>query len=434
MASQTHQNRHCAKPIPSSSEPSLAGLPNELLLNILQHADIPSVLRLREASKRFVPVCNDAVKSKAKELKVIYVHPSLSSVKRAITICQLDLSSEVEELCFVSKNFHFHNDQDGNFVPAGPSAFPWLVRKPLSNNVSQPYPWTRAWARARNQIHEDVVSNFKSSYRELLSSLAALKITRFSFSEVCDKPGFNMISDQRIASWRETVEERKAEDEIIPPTTFKFADSDALASVLHDPRFTFTNLRIPHQLAYVGCAPSLGMAHIGSYRTLTHLDLTVNHGDARQNDWTWYYGDFLRSAASTLVELKIGFQYRYLTPKHYTRTSLEVDLACIFDRVHLPQLRRLEIHRFPAPDSGLPADNANTVMLQNFGLGMFVAGRCRKLQFLKLVNVFTAHSGGKSPRQPWRMANVVLVGLETAAREIEGLDQNTRAWEIDFSA
>jgi hypothetical protein len=71
-------------------------------------------------------------------------------------------------------------------------------------------------------------------------------------------------------------------------------------------------------------------------------------------------------------------------------------------------------------------------MLQSFGLGMFVAGRCRKLQFLKLVNVFTAHSGGKSPRQPWRMANVVLVGLETAAREIEGLDQNTRAWDIKF--
>jgi hypothetical protein len=295
MASQTHQNRHCAKLIPSSSEPSLAGLPNELLLNILQHADIPSVLRLRETSKRFVLVCNDAVKSKAKELKVIY-------------------------------------DQDGNFVPAGPSAFPWLVRKPLSNNVSQPYPWTR------NQIHEDVVSNFKSSYRELLSSLAALKIERLSFSEVCDQPGFNMISDQRINSWRETLEERKSEDTLIPLTTSKFADSDALASVLSDPRFKFTNLRISYQLPYMGCASSLGMAHIGGYRALTHLDLTLNYDDARQNTWIQLYADFLSSTASTLIELKIGFQYRDLTPKHTTRTSPNLDLACFLFRVHLPQL------------------------------------------------------------------------------------------------
>ena len=433
MASQTPQNRQCAKIIPSSTESSLAGLPNELLLNILQHADIPSVLRLRETSKRFVPVCNDAVKSKAKELKVIYVHPSPSSVKRAITICHLDLSSEVEEVCFVSKNFHSRPDENGHIYPAaGPSAFPWLAREPLSNNISQTYPWTRA--RARNQIHEGVVSKFKSSYRELLSSLAGLKITRFSFSEVCDQPGFNIISNQRIASWREAVEERTAEDLIIPPTTFKFADSDALASVLHDPRFKFTSLRIAHELADVGLASSLGMAHIGGYRALTHLDLTVNHGDARQSAWTWLYGDFLSSAASSLVELKIGFQYRDLTPKHYTRNSLEADLLCIFFRVHLPQLRRLEIHRFPAPDSGLPADNPNAVMLQHFGLGRFVAGRCRKLQFLKLTNVFPAHNGGQSPPQPWKMADFVPVDLETVAREIEGLDAGTRAWEIDFSA
>jgi hypothetical protein len=245
MASQTPQNRQCAKIIPSSTESSLAGLPNELLLNILQHADIPSVLRLRETSKRCVPVCNDAVKSKAKELKVIYVHPSPSSVKRAITICHLDLSSEVEEICFVSKNFHSRPDENGHIYPAGgPSAFPWLAREPLSNDVSQTCSW------ARDQPQGDVVSKFQSSYRELLSSLAVLKIKRLSFSEVCDQPGFNMISDQRVDSWRETLEERKSEDRLIPLTTFKFADSDALASVLSDPKFTFTNLSSSGEYIY----------------------------------------------------------------------------------------------------------------------------------------------------------------------------------------
>jgi len=349
MASQSRENRHCAKPIPPGAEPSLPGLPDELLLNILQHADIPSVLRLRETSKRFVPVCIDAVRGKAKELKVIYVHPSPSSVKRAITICQLDLSSEVEELCFVSKNFHSRPNEYGIVVPAvGPSAFPWLVREPSSNDVSSQ---TSPWARARDKSQGDVVNNLQSSYRELLFSLAAMKITRFSFSEVCDKPGFNMISDQRIDSWRNTVEERESADRLSALITFKLADSDALASVLSDSRFTFTNLRISHQLAYVGSASSLGMSHIGGYRTLTHLDLKVNHGDSHQPAWTWLYDNFLSSAASTLIELKIGFQYRNITPNDHINALHAFDLACILQLAQMTKLRRLELHRFPAPDS-----------------------------------------------------------------------------------
>jgi hypothetical protein len=429
MASQTRENRHCAKLIPPGVEPSLPGLPDELLLNILQHADIPSVLRLRETSKRFVPFCTDAVRGKAKELKVIYVHPSPSSVKRAITICQLNLSSEVEELCFVSKKFYSRPNEYGNIVPAaGPSAFPWLVREPLSNDVSQTYPW------AQGQSQGEVVSDFQSSYRELLSSLATLKITRFSLSEVCDKPGFNMISDQRIDSWRNTVEERESEDRLIPLTTFKFADSNALASVLSDPRFTFTNLRISHQLAYVGSASSLGMTHIGGYRALTHLDLTVNHGGPHQNYWIWYYGEFLSSAASTLIELKIGFQYRTLTPEYHAPALQEGDLTCIFELAQPTQLRRLELHRFLAPDSKLPADNPNTIMVQNFDLGQYLAQSCRKHRFLKLTNVFSALAGQPPSPQPWTMANVVLRGLETVAREIQGSNAGTRAWEIDFPA
>jgi hypothetical protein len=258
MASQARKKRHCAEP-----EPSLAGLPEELLLNILQHADVQSTSRLRQTSKSFVPACTGAIRDKVKLMKVLYVHPCPTSVQHAITIRQLDASSEVEEICFVSKNFHFGKVENGNVVPAGPAAFPWPVREPLVNDAPQTSPWAQALA----QLQEYIVSKFQSSYRELLSSLAALKITRFSFSEVCDKPGFNMISAQRIASWRETVEECKA-------ATFKFADVDALASVLSDPRFTFTNLRISHELAYVGCASSLGMTHIGGYRPLTHLDLT----------------------------------------------------------------------------------------------------------------------------------------------------------------
>jgi hypothetical protein len=85
------------------------------------------------------------------------------------------------------------------------------------------------------------------------------------------------------------------------------------------------------QLAYLGSASSLGMTHIGGYRALTHLDLTVNHGGPHQNYWIWYYGEFLSSAASTPIELKIGFQYRTLTPEYHAPALQEGDLTCIFE-------------------------------------------------------------------------------------------------------
>jgi hypothetical protein len=421
MASQTRKNRHCAKPIPSGSEPFLAGLPEELLLNILQHADVTSASRLLQTSKSFVPACTTAIRDKVKLMKVLYVHPCPTSVQRAITICQLVVSSEVEEICFVSKNFHPRIKYEDTFVPAGPAAFPWPVREPLEEDASQ----TNPWAQALTQLQENVVSKFQSSYRELLSSLAALRITRLSFSESCGEPGFNMISAQRIASWQETVESK---NKLIPQTEFKFTDIDAVAAVLSDQRFTFTRLKITHELPYEGSAPSLGMMLLGSYRALTHVDLTI-HGC--QSAWSFHYGDFLSSSASTLVELKIGFQYRDATPIVHIGDE-EVDFMCIVQLLEMPQLQRLELRRAPAPDANLPAYNPNAVMLQHIDLGRFLAQRCTKLRFLQLTNVVPVLSG-QWPPQPWTMNDAVL-NLGTFASEIKGLDEGTRAWDIDFSA
>ena len=426
MASQTRKNRHCADLIPSGTEPSLAGLPEELLLDILQRVDITSVHRLRQTSKYFVRPCAADITDKLKLMKVLYVHPSPTSVQHAITICQSDVSSQIEEICFVSKNFHFRNDCEAVFVPAGPAAFPWPVRGPLEEDA----PRTNFWAQVVANLQGNSKRKFQMSYRDLLSELAALKTTRLSFSEVCDKPGFNMISAQRIASWRETIEEREAEDPLNPQTTFKFADIDALASVLSDPRFTFTNLRITHELAYEGSGPALGMTLIGGYRPLTHADLTISHGGPVQSLWGCHYGDFLSSTASTLIELKIGFQYRDHAPKDGNLVQ-EIELAGIFDTLQLPQLQRLEIRRFSAPDSNLPADNPNAVMLQHIDLGNVLAQRCRNLRFLQLTNVVPILVG-QTVQKPWMMKDTVL-NIGTSASEIKGLDEGTRAWDINFS-
>jgi hypothetical protein len=354
-------------------------------------------------------------------MKVLYVHPSPTSVQHAITICQSGVSSQIEEICFVSKSFYSRNESETVFVPAGPAAFPWPVRESLEEEAPQTNPWAQALAQLQNR---NVINKFQMSYRELLSRLAALEITRFSFSEVCDKPEFNLISAERIAGWRETVE---SDNKLVPQTDFKFADIDALASVLWDPLFTFTQLKIDHELAYEGCAPSLGMKLIGSYRALTHLDLTVSHN--YQSTWACHYGDFLSSSANTLVELKIGFQYREATPT-VPNGDEEVDFVDIVQLRGFPLLQRLELRRFPAPDSNLPADNPNAVMLQHIDLGTFLAQRCTKLRFLLLTNVVPVLRG-QWPQKPWTMKDTVL-NLGPSASEIQDLDKSTRAWDIDF--
>lgn len=431
MASQTLKNRHCAKQRQSGTT-TFVDLPDELLLNILQHTDVTAVLRLRETSKSVVPACTEAIKDK---LKILYVHPSPSSVQRAISICRSHLSSEVKEICFVSKKFHVSNDHDYNHCSGGLLELPWPVREPLQEDVSRKTSWEGA----------HIISKFQSSFRELLSSPTALKITTFSFTEACDKPGFNMISTQRIANWRKTIlsaapsEQRKAEDKYHAARSrfrsrFQFANIDALASVLSDPRFTFTRLKVTHELAHAGCAFDRSMPYIGNYRALTHVELTVSHGVCRSPSER-HYRDFLDNTAGTLIELKIGIQYSHPIPID-PNPHRESGLTCVFHLPELPQLRHLELHRLPSPDLKAiigAGHNNNAFMVQQVDLGKFLKDRCPKLQFLQLTDLVPV-IGFQWPPKPWTMADAVLQDFGSFAGEIEGLDANTRAWEIDFPA
>lgn len=430
MVFQTRKNRHCARPSPGKS--TLTGLPDELLLNILQYTDVTGVLRLRETSKSVVPACTEAIRDK---LKVLYVHPCPSSVQRAISICSSDLSSEVNEICFISKNFHAMHDHEHGHSDTGPATLPWPITEPLDKEVGHAGRWEDA----------HMITKFRSSYRELLSSLATLKTTTFSFSESCDKPGFNMISAQRIASWRKTVEpeapskERRAENnlygaklKLLPQTRFQFADCDALASLLGDTDITFTRLKITHELAFVGCASSLGLTHIDHYRPLTALELTVSHGGRYHSPWESPYGEMLKSTADTLIELKLNFTYRSATPVVNNGGRQGSGLMLMLHLLCMPELRRLELCRFPAPDSGVSARNPNAFMLLHMPLGVCLVDQCRKLRRLKLVNVIMLTQHQRLATTPWTMDDDVL-NFGTAGREIEGLDrESTRAWEIDF--
>ena len=218
MVFQHRKNRHGAKPkqLATSTKTTLTDFPEELLLHMLHHTTITEVLRLRETSKFFFPACTEIIRDK---LKILYVHPSPSSVERAIGICKSDLSSEVEEICFVSK------------------CVLWRCGC-LDERAWRQWPSRNVTLRGR--VDGQGACTFDQGYQELLSSLVELGcLQTVSFQESCDRPGFNMLSAQRMTNWLDTTayrtgkfrgvvsKERKAENtlyaakfKLMPPQAF----------------------------------------------------------------------------------------------------------------------------------------------------------------------------------------------------------------------
>jgi hypothetical protein len=242
MDSQSRDDRRGAKQ--EQPRTVFTKVPDELLLYMLHQMDITEVLSLRETSRFFVNTCTEVMRDK---LKVLYVHPSPRSVDRAINICrQPDLSSEVEEICFVSKAPPW---QHGLQIKLHPRQ--WALDTPL-DDVDGP------------------VRNFDRSYQHFLSSLAKLKCLQMvSFRESCDRLGLNILSAQHIANWQDTLGNRRGRFKDLdkgslyepwlpgtlyatnfkpaPPMAFLSTDVDTLNAVLNSD-LNFTHLIIPHEL------------------------------------------------------------------------------------------------------------------------------------------------------------------------------------------
>jgi hypothetical protein len=427
MVFQHRKNRHGAKPKQPAArtKTTLTDLPDELLLHMLHHATITEVLRLRETSKLFFPACTEVIRDK---LKVLYVHPSPSSVQRAIGICKSDLSSEVEEICFLSKSPLF---RDGR----------------IDERLRRQWP-------SRNATSRDIVvgqgaCTFDQGYHELLSSLAELGcLQTVSFRESCDRPGLNMLSAQRMTNWVDTTgyqtghfkgvvsKERKAENtlyaakiKLMPPWAFSFDDIDALYAILNS-EIKFTRLFLPLELL-MDTLPHTPIK-ITRPQTLTRLDLTV-FPYWRTCQWHKRCGEVVRSTAATLLELRLGIRHSRWAHRRDSGDSawsfrqLLKDPDSPMDDIDLPRLQRLELH--VPPERGLNSEGPDSVMIQLFDLETFLAHHCKKLRTLHLTDICPILdyaflvNGHESMRD-------IQFRLGVPVREIEGLGENTRAWEI----
>jgi hypothetical protein len=431
MVFQTRKNRRGAKQKQpaTSTKTTLTDFPDELLLHMLQYTSITEVLRLRETSTFFVNTCTEIMRDK---LKVLYVHPSPSSVQRAINLCKKsDLCSEVEEICFLSKAPFWQDDQLIKLHQRQ-----WTFHKPR-DDTDRP------------------VRTFGQSYQKLLSALARMEcLQKVSFQESCGRPGFNMLSTQRIANWQDTLghrrghsknisKERRAENalyatkfKLTPPMAFLFADVDALNAVLNS-GINFTRLILSHEL--FGNPLPFDMTATG-YPTflhppprsilrpqiLTHLDLTVT-AYWKFCEWHIHCAELLSAAAATLLELRIGIRH---SPRQDfgTEGSLGQLLADPKNRLKgpdFPRLQRLELHS--PPEWGLRPAHPVSVMQQSLDVDRFLEYHCKGLRTLHLTDICM---GGMLVNGGCDSMKDIQLPDDVAAREIEGLGENTRAWEI----
>jgi hypothetical protein len=408
MVFQNRKRRAPAKlQIPKTT--SFKDLPDELLLDILNEtASISEVLRLRQVSNHFLPACRTAIRDR---LKTLYIHPSPRSVKRAKVICNSDISSDIEEVCFVNK---IH----------------WIsLRAPIEHSKDDEHSWPSLQSHKQFQGFNPA---FATHYKSLLSALTSLpKVKMLSFKDKCDRPGFNMVSELDLAAWGFTTKKQdpsrlqKVEKELFGPRStpyvkpkmaYNFADVDAIFSALNC--LNITTLKLHDEVPF---ADMFTLDEI-RLRNLTHIELHIHTG--------WFAcpaQDFshilLRRAAPTLQTLKLTFQHNKASLRHKRHTR-EGSLGNVLRGTdEFPELRRLELLASGLPDE-LP------YMGQIFAFVPFIEWRCRKLEYVRTVRVFPTIQALVAMPSHNQSMDLILEEFEGEVEALEEEDEFTRAWKI----
>jgi hypothetical protein len=392
-------------------------LPDELVLAILECTDsISEVLRLRQTSKVFVPACSSIIRTKRKTL---YIHPRESSIEQAIELCKTDLASSIEEICFINK-------------------IRWdMIRVPAHLKKRFGHSWPSLGLHERkNELNLD----FAAHYDELFTALANLpKAKTLSFRDTCDKPGFNMVSEQVIKNWIFTVIEtartwdamaerrsltkfEKAEAKLygmpkVKPMRpgFNFSDLDAVVAALG--RLSITTLKLSEELPFAN-ERSLATASLGH---LTHIELLVHLG-WQKSPYQRFANELLRNAAPTLQTLNLTFKHNAATA---WRRKAETSLATIVGDIDFPKLRSLELRALDLPEK-LP------YVPQIVDFVAFLS-RCESLKFFRTSRVFPTlqHILILIDPDDYPSMDRILSEFKGEVRALEEKDERTRAWEVN---
>lgn len=389
-------NRKRRKPIEKPTK-SIRDLPDELLLNIFEHATITDILRCREASKLFVPASTTAIRSK---LKVLYVHPSHSSLRKAVAICHSDLSSEIEEICFVNKT-HWH-----------------MQRGKFGFNA---HTWPRRLLREKTDILHPGAGSFTIVYATLLSALTQLKnLDTFSFASSCMQPGFNMISQSQVLTYAAARHTPPHKSLLGPPEAIMdFSDRDAITSMLKHPEIKFRRLRIA-AVAPVLERVGFDLQEPHSISKLQFLSSFEYHCSTRWSEnlgasnWLRFALGALQLAAKTLRSLVLVLDFKSPRRGDISDRTLNTILMPQFDR-----LEHLEVH------AQLPRTSRRPLFFM-MNMVSFLQ-RCGTIRDLRVSNVIFHHAD--SPWDATARVSAQIRDIVTTFRERKG--DRKLSWKIN---
>jgi hypothetical protein len=405
MVFQNRKRRGQAK-LQSEVKSAVLEFPDEIILAIVECAPVSTILKLRESGRAFAPACVSAMRTR---LKTLYIHPARSSIERAEEICRSDLSSEIQEVCFVNK---IHWTQ-------------MRARRQSGKDL------VHTWPSYQHQTSKEAnYLGFLEHHSELLSALAGLpKLRALLFKDKCDEPGFNMVSEQNIHDWALTAKDRtlskekRAEAKLYGPIpspktpvlAYNFADVDAITAALT--RLKVSSLTLCDELPFADIHTAIPIStHLGN---LTHIELHMHLG-WQASDWQNFCHQILKHAAPKLQELKLAFRHN---PAALRRKRPETSLDTVVAGLDFPELRLLELRAVELPDT-VPC------VAQIIDLEAFLSMRCGKLEILRVARVFpTLHHLPNLPGQDVMMDDLLFAfGREVHVLEEE--DESTKAWRI----
>lgn len=221
-------------------------LPDEIILDIARRVNIPTVLNLRMTNSNFVRVCNDTL---AKRNTTLYLHPTTSSLRQAVDICEHPLfGRHITNVVLLGKVLWRDIDL----------ARPVITRDQYAKDITRASvrgrfcPWPDQPFVDKAAVHDSwgvEASGFQEQYAQLLTPLSQLpKLRAFSFTDSVRKPGWNQTSQQLFDSHAKKCASHPA----TKLHQMRLADVDVVFGLLYTLGESVTSLQLDTELPFSG--------------------------------------------------------------------------------------------------------------------------------------------------------------------------------------
>lgn len=373
--------KRTVKPALSHHGLTITDLPDEMLLEILKHADTDTITKFRLTCSNFTAAGNSALQTR---LKTLYIHSTIPSLRRAVEICGHPLlGMEIEEVALLGKSLQDHHEWSRSGYATDDEVFSilsmvWPMEFPspkhglptLSDNTQAP--------------------DFASAYAPLLRALNSLpKLRKLSFVREARRPGFNQTSKDKIQRHARPDWARARWAQARQPDTLRY-DVPARIS---DRNFFFelhSNLwRTLPEIDAAICLPDMLLPRVPSIlrRPMVNANWTAirTMTIGLPPDWTnQLWSASWRTILANSAALEVLSIYAPLSTSWRRQTNLEMLLGKGFillgDELVLPQLHTLKLTCQVDCDERRPS-------CQGFDLLRFLQRHSESLKHLAIDNM-----------------------------------------------